>query len=387
MNGSVSYSVIPLITLLVSTLLFSCTEEAAEQPIASEPRTPKVKTLNLETQTWQQTLNAYGVVESAEDVAITVDFSAQVTAVHFEEGQRVEQGHLLIELDSHKRDLRLAQATTAVEETRAGLEEARHDLQRRRGLADSGAVSREALDRSEIALRRATARYEDALAAQRLAERELTESRVLSPVSGIVDSKSVEQGERVMPGQFLGSVQAVDRVRVRVYVSEREVNDLRVGAQAEVRSASVPGSIFQAKVEAVGIKADPKTGNFPVKLTLPNEDGLLRPGMTTRVRLQGLTHSEALLIPDDALVDRRRRRVVYVVRDGQAVEVEPLLRASVAKYIPVIEGLKPGDRLVVEGMEQLVDGSPVDVVEAGQIEPAVIEDQSNKDEMGEGLRP
>jgi membrane fusion protein (multidrug efflux system) len=383
----VSYSVIPLITLLVSTLLCGCTEEAPEQPIALEPRTPKVKTLNLEPQTWQQTLDAYGVVESAEDVAITVDFSAQVTAVHFEEGQRVEQGHLLIELDSRKRDLRLAQATTAVEETRAGLEEARHDLQRRRGLADSGAVSREVLDRSEIALRRATARYEDALAAHRLAERELTESRVLSPVSGIVDRKSVEQGETVMPGQFLGSVQTVDRVRVRVYVSEREVNDLRVGARAEVRSASLPGSIFPAKVEAVGIKADPKTGNFPVKFTLSNEDGLLRPGMTTRVRLQGLIHTEALLIPDDALVDRQRRRVVYVVRDGQAVEVEPLLRASVAEHIPVIEGLKPGDQLVIEGMEQLVDGSPVDVIEAKRIELAVIEGRAIDDKMGEGQRP
>ncbi len=378
MKGSMSYSVIIWATLLISPLLCSCSEQAPEQPATFKPRIPKVKTLILEPDIWQQTLEAYGVVESAEDVTITVDFSAQVTAVHFEEGQRVEQGHLLIELDSRKRDLRLRQATTTVEETRAGLEEARRDLQRRRELADSGAVSREVLDRSEIALRRANARYEDALAAHHLAERELTESRVLCPVSGIVDRKAVEQGETVMPGQFLGSIQTVDRVRVQVYVSEREVNDLRVGTRAEVRSASVPGSLFQAKVEAVGIKADPKTGNFPVKLTLANEDGLLRPGMTTRVRLQGLIRPEALLIPDHALVDRQRRRVVYVVRDGQAVEVEPLLRASVAEQIPVIEGLKPGDRLVIEGMQQLVDGSPVEVIEAERIAPAVIDDETRE---------
>jgi membrane fusion protein (multidrug efflux system) len=119
---------------------------------------------------------------------------------------------------------------------------------------------------SQVALRRATARYEDALAAQRLAERELTESRVLSPVSGIVDRRLVETGETVMPGQLLGSVQVVDRVRVRVHVGEREVNDLRVGAVAEVRSAGVPGRVYQARIEAVGIKADPQTGNFPVKV-------------------------------------------------------------------------------------------------------------------------
>jgi RND family efflux transporter MFP subunit len=391
-NPAMSHLIISLVALAAATALPGCPEGTPEQPAAPEPRIPQVHTLILEPQTWRQTLEAYGAVEPAEDVAITVDFSAPVTAVHFEEGQRVEQGQLLVELDSRKRDLRLAQAATAVEETRAGLEEARRDLERRRGLADSGAISREVLDRAEIALRRATARYEDALAAHRLAERELTESRVVSPVSGIVDRRSVEPGETVMPGQLLGSIQAVDRVRVHVYVGEREVNDLRVGAGAEVRSAGAPGRIFRAKIEAVGIKADPRTGNFPVKLTLPNENGQLRPGMTARVRLQGLTHSGTLLIPDNALVDRRRRRVVYVVRDGTAVEVEPLLRASVAEYIPVLEGLKAGDRLVVAGMEQLADGSPVDVIEPEIGEPTITEETNIKEEVVdktilEGQRP
>jgi len=367
-RASVAPIVFSLIALVVSAVLPSCSGEAPEQPAAREPRIPQVQTLILEPQTWQQTLEAYGVVEPAEDVAITVDFSAPVEAVHFEEGQRVDQGQMLIELDDRKRALRLEQAGTAVEEARAGLGEARRDLERRQGLADRGSVSREILDRSQVALRRVTARYEDALAAQRLAERELTESRVLSPVSGIVDRRLVEPGETVMPGQLLGSVQVVDRVRVRVHVGEREVNDLRVGAVAEVRSAGVPGRVYQARIEAVGIKADPQTGNFPVKLTLSNEDGLLRPGMTARVQLQGLTHSDTLLIPDEALVDRRRRRVVYVVRDDKAVEIEPLLRASVGEEIPVLDGLHPGDRLVVAGMEQLIDGSPVKVIDRAVIE-------------------
>jgi RND family efflux transporter MFP subunit len=355
------------LVLMVSVAVIGCSGETPEQTAAHGPRIPQVQTLILEPRTWQQTLEAYGVVEPAEDVAITVDFSAPVEAVYFQEGQRVEQGRVLIELDNRKRALRLEQAATTVEEAHADLEEARHDLERRQGLADSGSVSREILDRSQVALRRATARYEDALAAKRLAERELTESRVRSPVSGIVDRKAVEPGETVMPGQLLGSVQAVDRVRVRVHVGEREVNDLRVGAAAEIRSAGVPGRVYQARIEAVGIKADPQTGNFPVKLTLSNEDGLLRPGMTARVRLQGLTHSDALLIPDEALVDRRRRRVVYLVRDGKAMEVEPLLRASVGEEILVLGGLHRGDRLVVAGMEQLIDGSPVTVVDRAVI--------------------
>ncbi len=359
---SLNHGSLSCLILLLSLALSACSRGPAEPAAAPEPRIPQVQTLTLEPRTWNQTLDAYGVVEPTEDVAITVDFSAQVAAVHFEEGQRVEEGQLLIELDARKRGLRLTQAATEVEQTRAGLEEARLDLERRQGLAGSGAVSREVLDRSELALRRSTARYEEALAAQHLAERELSESRVLSPVSGIVDRKSAEPGETVMPGQLLGSLHTVDRVRVRVYVGEREVNALRVGTDAEVHSPGVRGRLYPAKIEAVGIKADPETGNFPVRLTLANEDGLLRPGMTARVRLQGLKDPRALLIPDSALVDRRRRRVVYVIREGRAVEVEPLLRASLAEWIPVLEGLQAGDRLVVAGMEQLIDGSPVEVV-------------------------
>jgi membrane fusion protein (multidrug efflux system) len=151
------------VVLIVSVSAIGCSGETPEQTAAPEPRIPQVQILILKPQTWQQTLEAYGVVEPSEDVAITVDFSAPVQAVHFEEGQRVNQGQMLVELDDRKRALRLEQAVTAVEEARAGVEKARRDLERRQGLAGSGSVSREILDRSEVALRRATARYEDTL--------------------------------------------------------------------------------------------------------------------------------------------------------------------------------------------------------------------------------
>ncbi|AHF05425.1 hypothetical protein MARPU_05890 [Marichromatium purpuratum 984] len=355
----------PITLLLVSalsTILVGCSPEATDPSTPLEPRIAQVRVLTLEPRPWRQPIDAYGEIEAVEDVAFTVDFSAQVEAIHFDEGQRVEAGALLVELDARKRGLRLRQATTAVARTRAGLEEAHQELDRRRGLAGSGAVSREALERAEIALRRASAAYEEMLAAERLAAREVAESRVLSPVDGIIDRRAVEPGEMVMPGQLLGSVQTADRLRVRAHVGERAVNALRVGAEAEIRSAGVPGRRYRGRIESVGIKADPDTGNFPIKILLDDTDGLLRPGMTARVRLQAVLDPEALLIPDTALVDRHRRRVVYVVRDGRAVEIEPMLRASTAEWIPALEGLAAGDRLVVEGMAQLIDASPVEIV-------------------------
>jgi membrane fusion protein (multidrug efflux system) len=321
----------------------------------------------LQPQDWQQTIQVYGAVEATEDVAVSVDFSGTVTSVHFKEGQRVSRGDLLVELDDTKQRLRLSRARSVLEGARAALEEARSTLDRRRNLEAKAAVSKELLENSEIAVRQAAAAYEDALASLGLAERELAESRVRSPVDGLVEKRDAEPGETVLPGRELASIQAVDVVRIVTFVGERDVNFLRSGAFARVTSPGVPGRSFEAVIESVGVQADPRTGNFPIKLTLPNADGLLRPGMTARVQLQGLREQQRLLIPDRALVDRNRRKVVFLAVDGLAREVLPVLRPAAGDLLPVIDGLSPGDRLIVSGLEYLIDGSPIEVI--GNDEP------------------
>jgi membrane fusion protein (multidrug efflux system) len=225
------------------------------------------------------------------------------------------------------------------------------------------AVSRELLENSEIAVRRAAATHDDALSGLALAQREVDDSRVLSPVTGVVEQRQVEPGETVLPGQALATIQSVDSLRIVSFVSERDVNFLRLGAAATVRSPGARGRVFDANIVSIGVKADPRTGNFPVKLGLGNDEGLLRPGMTARVELDGLLERERLLIPDSAVVDRDRRKVVYVLEPGDggpvARERRPLLRATAGEQLPVIDGLVAGERLIVTGLEWLVDGSPV----------------------------
>jgi len=262
------------LSLALAVGCWGCSDAPPDGPAeaAPPPRVAEVQVLTLAPERWQQQVLAYGVIEPAEDLDVSVDLSAEVAAVHFDEGDQVAAGQLLIELDSAEQGLRLEQAEAAVAEARAGLDEARSDHERRRGLAGSGAVSREVLERSELALARAGAWLEDALAARALAEREVREGRIESPVDGTVERRQVEPGERVMPGQVLASIQTLGRVRVRAHVGEREVNDLAAGSAAEVRSPGARGRVFDAVIESVGMRADPETGNFPVRLTLPNED-------------------------------------------------------------------------------------------------------------------
>jgi membrane fusion protein (multidrug efflux system) len=348
----------------IGLLLFVVGCEKTEVRDVAEPesRLPKVRTLTLKPMPWIESIQTHGVIEAAEEVDVTIDFSATVRSVHFREGAPVAMAEPIIDLDRGKRELHLSRVTTSVTETKAQLEQASSNLERRQELYQKNLISREQYDQARTARQSAGARYQEALAAQRLAQRELGETQLLSPVSGRIAKRLVDPGETVMPGQSLAVIQTTDSVRVVTYVSEKDINALRVGTQAQVTTPGVPGRVYQAVIESVGIKADPGTGNFTVKLTIQNKDGLLRDGMTATAELQGIEYPEALLVPESAVVDRNRHRVVYKVVDNRAVEVQPVFRASMREHIPVLDGLESGDILIVSGMENVIDGAEIEIL-------------------------
>jgi len=331
-----------------------------QETAAAAPRPPRVRTLVLEPETWTETIRTYGVFEAAEEVDISVDFSATARSVRFREGGQIDVGEPLLELDRGERQLLLDRAERGVESIEAQLDRAREALKRAEELFVKDSISREEYEQALAEMRSLSARYGEAVAAQRLAERDLGETTLLSPVSGRVLRRLVEPGETVMPGQTLGVVQTVDTLRVVTFVSERDVNALRVGQSARLTTPGVRGEVYAARIESLGIAADPRTGNFPVKLAVANDRGLLRAGMTARVAFEGLRYDGVLLIPASATADRNRRRVVYTVVDGRAVEVEPVLAATLGDRIPVLAGLEAGDELITDGVDQLADGSPIE---------------------------
>lgn len=357
MNRHMKY--IPL--LLISTAaLLACTggEPDAGAAIA-EPGPVTVAVQHLTAQDWQGSVETFGVIEALEEVDVAAELSGTVVAVHVSEGDRVEAGQLLLELDAEKRELAVRQARQTAEQARTALDEARSKLKRRKELAAQETISEEVLDNSRLAVDSAAALYERALASLQLAQRELADTRIISPTAGLVDVKAVEPGEAVAVGATLVKLQAVSVLRVHTWVSEKDVAFIRSGAPAQVSISGMPGPVFEARIGWVGVNADPATGNFPVKLILQQESDSIRPGMTATALIQGLERSGVMLLPERALVDRDRRRVVFVVEDGRAVLREPRLVAGLGDQLVVLAGLSPGDQIVVSGHHQLVDGKAV----------------------------
>lgn len=341
-------------------MLAGCPEAPPPPPEAQARAEPvPVVVHTLQEREWQGSVNTFGVIEAFEEVSVAAELSGTVSAVHVQEGDTVAAGQLLLELDPHKRRLAAQQAEQELQRSRTALQEARLKLERRSELAQRESVSREVLDTAQLAVDSAVAAYQQALASHRLAQRELADTQIFSPTDGLVDVRAVEVGEPVQAGASLVTLQAVHGLRVHTWVSEADVLRIRPGNAATVEVAGLAGKRFGAQVQWVGVNADPQTGNFPVKLVLEEGASALRPGMTARVALSASSMADVLLLPEEALVDRQRRRVVFVVENGVARQREPLLAAGLSNRLQILDGLAAGDAVVVEGQGRLLDGSPV----------------------------
>ena len=347
--------------VLAATALLGCNREVDEPPAKPAPRRASVTVLTLQPETWTETIRAYGVVEAAEKVGISTDTSGTVRSVHCREGATVAAGEAVVRFDSSLRGLSVRQAKSGIGSARVRLEQARKTAERRQALLERGAIPREQLDVATSEVKSATAQLDVALTGHQLARHQLSKSVLLSPVTGVVSKRGVDPGEAVMPGQVLCTIQVVDAVRVVTYVTEREISALRVGERFKVHSPGALGHEFLGRIESLAAEADPRTGNFPVRLAVSNKEGLLRPGMAARVELRGVEHAGALLLPAAALVDRKRRRVAYRVIDGRAEEVEPIVAASTGDRLPVLRGLNQGDQVIVSGLGSVTDGTPVQI--------------------------
>jgi RND family efflux transporter MFP subunit len=190
-----------LVSLLCVPLLTACTDvPESEELVQVKPDIAAVKVHELREQSWQSSVHTFGVVEALEEVDVAAELSGTVKAVYVSEGDRVEAGQLLLELDSEKRELGVRRARQSAQQARTVLDEARLKLERRRELAEQKTISEEVLDSAKLTVEAAAASYEEALAAQQLAERELADTRIVSPTPGLVEVKAVEPGEAVTIG-------------------------------------------------------------------------------------------------------------------------------------------------------------------------------------------
>ncbi len=307
-------------------------------PVIAEPAS---------TQTVAHTLSLVGSLEANEVVEIKSEIDGAIEAIRFEEGQPVNKGQLLIQIDGSKLRAMLAQA-------QANLSLAETTRERYKGLIEAGGVSRQEFDE-------AMSKYESSRAAVALVQEQLRDASIEAPFDGIVGARQLSVGQFVTPGTALTWLIDPDPIKVEFRVPERYVGQVKADQLVEVRVDPFPDASFRGKVYFVDPQIDPGTRTALVKAIVPNPDGQLRRGMFASVALTVGQHDGAVVIAETAIVHNDQSTSVYVIENGQAQPRPVQLGARLPGHVEVVEGLAPGEMVVTEGIQKLRPGAQVAV--------------------------
>ena len=322
-------------------------DEASPDLESATARRVEVAVLNASDATVR--LRLPGEVEGLRDAVLAAPAGGYIERVRVENGAEVRRGQVLVSVDAASHEARLAQA-------RVELAAAERELGRARQLEDAiPAAQRDAAD----------TRHAAAVAALRTAS--LTASRAVlrAPFAGQVADVDAEVGEVAAPGQALVRLVHLDRVKVTVSVPDRDVVSLRVGMKARV-SVEAAAAAFEGEITHINPTADMSTRAFPVEIEVDNAERSLLPGMIATVEVQESVASGELLVPQDWIVTGIDELGVFLEEDGVARWRSVQLGRVVSNQVVLRDGLSEGDRVIVTGHRELVDGEAVLAVRTGR---------------------
>ena len=304
-------------------------------------------------------IEALGSLEPDELTQITAQVEGAVSEVLFREGDRVTPETVLLRIDPERYRLETERAEAALHQAVADAERAGADLRRREELAESRLVAPEELARSRQETARLQAVAEAARVARAIAEQNLERAEVRPPAAGVINTRTVDTGQFVKTGDLLATLVNTARLRLRFRVSDAESLSAREGAEVTFRVSALGARDFPARIYHVGQVADPVSRQVEVLAWVRNP-GVLKPGFFAEVSLPGPSKDEALVVPEGAVLASEQGFVAYVV-GGATVHERPIqlgLRTGDG-LVEILDGLKRGETVVVEGSDRLADGAAV----------------------------
>jgi len=258
-----------------------------------------------------------GIMEPVHEVDLISEAAGRVTSVRVNVGDAVSEGDTLAVIDDRVPESRFLQARAAVLTAENQVKIARITKDSDRLLLDSDDISHLEFEQSLHALRQAEAQRLLALAEKKLAQKQFEDTRITSPIGGLVSRRFVERGTMATQGAPLFRVVDLSQLKVNVGVPQAVAAGLKNGGRARVRPTVLNDVTLDGRVHSISPQADEETGAFTAEIRVPNTDGSLRAGLTATCEII-LPGSLLLVVPDHAMVSREGEAYVYRVYGGKA---------------------------------------------------------------------
>lgn len=329
-----------------------------------------VRLATARVETLRHTLRAIGTVTAFNTVVVRSRVGGELLQLHFREGQSVQAGDLLAEIDPREYQVALDQALGQQQQNAAQLQSARQDLERYRLLHRQNSIARQQVEQQEALVKQLEGTRVSDQAAVDSARLQLSYTQITAPISGRLGLRKVDQGNIVAASDADGLVTITQTrpISVAFTLPQAEVSDvlaqLRDGRSLEVvvYDQNDVDELARGELMSVDNQIDVATGTLRLKARFANEDARLFPNQFVNVRLH-VSAQETLAVPSAAVQVGSIGSFVYVVQEGNVANIRRIVTGRVdGARTAVLDGLQAGDRIVVEGTDRLREGGSVDVV-------------------------
>jgi RND family efflux transporter MFP subunit len=304
-----------------------------------------------------------GTVRAFHRATVTAETQGRVVARSVDAGTEVEEGGLLVSLESSRLELEVRRMQASLRAARTVQAHAKREYERAEQLIAKKAISTQHHDDLRHAVERASDEIALAEVARDTAKRNLEDTQIKAPFAGTVDSLAVNVGDFVAPGTPVATLVDLSRVRIYGGVTAREAMHLEAGTIAQVSFADLGGSSFEATLQSVGHVAGRADGTYEIELWMDAGDVPMRDGLVAQIELPTSLEEPTLLSPRAAVLRRDGHPEVFVVTKENGVAVARTRRLRTGRShgdsIEVLEGLEEGDLVVWDGHFALDDGSIV----------------------------
>ncbi|WP_298314069.1 efflux RND transporter periplasmic adaptor subunit [uncultured Aquimarina sp.] len=316
---------------------------------------PLVTTIRAKDTLFTHYLELQGSVETKKNIVLYPETSGTLLKVFVKEGQRVSKGQTLARIDDGGLSQQVAQM-----EVQAELAKTTYERQKKLWEQKIG---------SEIQYLQAKTNYESSKNGVNQMKQQLARSVVTAPFSGIVDDVIAEQGSVVAPGQTeLIRIVNLNDMYIEIEVPENYISSIVKGKEAKVHFP-ILGTTIDTKIRQVGNYINPNNRSFTVEVAVPNKDGVIKPNLTAKVKINDYTSTKAILIPQSIISENSEGdQYAYVTSEKNTNNIAEAKRTIVktgktqGDFIEILEGINNGDAIISEGARSVKDGQKVEII-------------------------
>jgi RND family efflux transporter MFP subunit len=341
--------IITAIILFASIGFYSCGKNGESKTDLQTKQLTNVKVMDISPKSFTDNFNVVGVIKPYASAKVSSEEGGLILSVVKDKGDYVSRGQVVVRL---KKDVENASLESAL----AQVELAKLNFEKQEQLYRENATT-------EIAYRTALLQLDAAEKGLDVIRTHISKGFVRSPINGVVDNKFMNNGEMSAPGLPIISIVDVSRVKISAGVPESHIKDVRLGQGVKITIDVLPGAEFEGQISYIAPTLSNQTRTFEIEIVINNPNRILKPEMNATVDIAKFQMSDAIVLPQDMIVDNGDEKYVFILEGDIARRREITTGGREGNAVLITSGLNIGDKIISEGFQSVVDGEKVQVVQ------------------------